>query len=47
VTPAGCGHLSSIFRGVSAKGLIYAPEHGIVAFTVLGMSGFIQRQRRV
>ena len=27
-----------------AKGLIYAPEHGIVAFTVPGMAGFIQRQ---
>lgn len=27
-----------------AKGLIYAPEHGIVAFTVPGMAGFITRQ---
>lgn len=27
-----------------AKGLIYAPEHGIVAFTVPGMAGFIRRQ---
>jgi hypothetical protein len=27
-----------------AKGLIYAPEHGVVAFTVPGMAGFIQRQ---
>lgn len=27
-----------------AKGLIYAPEHGIVAFTVPGMSAFIGRQ---
>ncbi|WP_307812373.1 ATP-binding protein [Phycicoccus sp. CSK15P-2] len=27
-----------------AKGLIYAPEHGVVAFTVPGMADFIQRQ---
>lgn len=27
-----------------AKGLIYAPEHGIVAFTVPGMAAFIDRQ---
>lgn len=27
-----------------AKGLIYAPEHGIVAFTVSGMAAFIGRQ---
>jgi hypothetical protein len=27
-----------------AKGLIYAPEHGIVAFTVPGMAAFIARQ---
>lgn len=27
-----------------SKGLIYAPEHGIVAFTVPGMAAFIQRQ---
>jgi hypothetical protein len=27
-----------------SKGLIYAPEHGIVAFTVPGMAEFIQRQ---
>lgn len=26
------------------KGLVYAPEHGVVAFTVPGMAGFIQRQ---
>jgi hypothetical protein len=26
------------------KGLIYSPEHGVVAFTVPGMSAFIQRQ---
>ena len=28
------------------KGLIYAPDHGVVAFTVPGMSGFITRQPR-
>lgn len=27
-----------------AKGLIYAPEHGIIAFTVPGMAAFIERQ---
>jgi hypothetical protein len=27
-----------------AKGLIYAPEHGMVAYTVPGMAAFIQRQ---
>jgi hypothetical protein len=27
-----------------SKGLIYAPEHGVVAFTVPGMASFIQRQ---
>jgi len=27
-----------------SKGLIYAPEHGVVAFTVPGMAGFIRRQ---
>lgn len=27
-----------------AKGLVFAPEHGIVAFTVPGMADFIQRQ---
>ncbi len=30
--------------GLIAKGLIYAPEHGIVAFTVPGMAEFIIRQ---
>lgn len=28
-----------------AKGLIYAPEHGVVAFTVPGMAEFIRRQQ--
>ncbi|HAP90287.1 MAG TPA: hypothetical protein DCR15_11320 [Arthrobacter bacterium] len=30
--------------GLRSKGLIYAPEHGQVAFTVAGMAAFIQRQ---
>ncbi len=27
-----------------AKGLVYAPEHGVIAFTVPGMAAFIDRQ---
>ena len=27
-----------------AKGLVYAPEHGLIAFTVPGMAHFIARQ---
>lgn len=27
-----------------SKGLVYAPEHGVVAFTVPGMAAFIERQ---
>jgi hypothetical protein len=30
--------------GLIAKGLVYAPEHGVVAFTVPGMAAFIGRQ---
>ena len=26
------------------KGLLYAPEHGVIAFTVPGMADFINRQ---
>lgn len=26
------------------KGLVYAPEHGLVAYTVPGMAAFISRQ---
>ncbi|GAA4840108.1 ATP-binding protein [Luteimicrobium xylanilyticum] len=33
--------------GLIAKGLVYAPEHGIVAFTVPGMAAFIGRQVEV
>jgi hypothetical protein len=39
--PASFGPLRA---NLIAKGLIYAPEHGIVAFTVPGMAGFISRQ---
>lgn len=28
-----------------AKGLIYAPEHGLLAYTVPGMAGFVERHR--
>ena len=30
--------------GLMAKGLVFAPEHGVVAFTVPGMAAFIGRQ---
>lgn len=30
--------------GLIGKGLVYAPEHGVVAFTVPGMAEFIARQ---
>lgn len=30
--------------GLISKGLIYAPEYGVVAFTVPAMADFIQRQ---
>jgi AAA ATPase domain len=30
--------------GLIHKGLVYAPEHGLIAFTVPGMSSFINRQ---
>lgn len=36
--------LGPVRANLIAKGLIYAPEHGIVAFTVPGMAAFIQRQ---
>ncbi len=26
------------------KGLVYAPEHGLIAYTVPGMADFIERQ---
>lgn len=28
------------------RGLVYAPEHGLIAFTVPGMADFIRRQRQ-
>jgi hypothetical protein len=38
-TSLGPARASLIF-----KGLVYAPEHGVIAFTVPGMANFIQRQ---
>lgn len=38
------GSMSPTRNGLIAKGLIYAPEHGVVAFTVPGMAAFIDRQ---
>jgi hypothetical protein len=32
--------------GLIGKGLVYAPEHGVVAFTVPGMAAFIERQKQ-
>ncbi len=40
----GMNSLGPARASLIAKGLIYAPEHGVVAFTVPGMAGFIQRQ---
>jgi hypothetical protein len=40
-TPASMGPARAL---LIAKGLIYAPEHGIVSFTVSGMAAFIGRQ---
>jgi len=37
--------LGPIRANLIAKGLVYAPEHGQIAFTVPGMSRFIERQR--
>lgn len=36
--------LGPVRANLIAKGLIFAPEHGIVAFTVPGMANFIARQ---
>lgn len=38
------GSVSPTRNGLIAKGLVYAPEHGVVAFTVPGMAAFIDRQ---
>jgi hypothetical protein len=37
-------NLSPTRAELAKKGLIYAPEHGRVAYTVPGMASFIQRQ---
>jgi len=39
------GSLSPVRAQLIAKGLVYAPEHGRIAFTVPGMAAFIERQR--
>lgn len=36
--------LGPIRAQLISKGLVYAPEHGQIAFTVPGMAGFIERQ---
>jgi len=36
--------LSPARANLIAKGLVWAPEHGQIAFTVPGMSAFIERQ---
>jgi hypothetical protein len=38
--------LGPVRANLISKGLIYAPEHGIVAFTVPGMAAFVTRQIR-
>jgi hypothetical protein len=42
-TPTGVGPIRD---SLIKKGLIYAPEHGQVAYTVPGMAAFIARQPR-
>ena len=37
-------NLGPIRAGLIGKGLIYAPEYGLVGFTVPGMAEFIRRQ---
>ncbi|WP_417365557.1 ATP-binding protein [Glutamicibacter arilaitensis] len=43
-TPQG---LAPVRASLIAKGIIYSPLHGRVAFTVPGMSSFIERQRQL
>ena len=38
------GALGPTRAGLIAKGLVYAPEHGLIAYTVPGMAEFIARQ---
>ncbi len=40
------GSLSPARQSLIRKGLIYAPEHGKIAFTVPNMARFISRQPR-
>lgn len=41
---AGTNSFGPARANLISKGLIYAPEHGVVAFTVPGMADFIRRQ---
>lgn len=36
--------VSTVRDRLISKGLIYAPEHGLLAYTVPGMAAFIDRQ---
>jgi len=36
--------LGPVRANLIAKGLVYAPEHGLISFTVPGMADFITRQ---
>jgi len=40
----GPASFGPIRANLIAKGLVYAPEHGVIAFTVPRMAAFIQRQ---
>jgi cytochrome c553 len=40
------GALGPVRAELIAKGLVYSPEHGQLAFTVPGMAGFIERLRQ-
>jgi hypothetical protein len=42
-SPASFGPIRA---NLIAKGLVYAPEHGVIAFTVPGMASFIKRQSK-
>ena len=37
-------NIGPIRAGLIAKGLVFAPDYGVVAFTVPGMADFIRRE---
>jgi hypothetical protein len=41
---ATAARLSHARQSLIAEGVIYAPEHGLVAFTAPGMAPYIRRQ---